>query len=518
MADFNSTVLSYDIHGSQVKVFPVPILLNRAPTVNDQAEEGSVLINTVTDLAYMCTDNALGAAVWRELSQGGGGPGNFSTLTATGATNLNVATANVFNLLTGASTGDVHINDGTGAGTIGIGNTAAGALTLASGAAATLQSALSADDAVIIHASGAAGEVVIRSGTGGVSIAEDADSTLVSIADVVPSAARTVTVSGGTVGSAIADTVDIAPDGVNFAGSSKVVTIASGAVVDGTSQVDIAIGDVTAGQINQVNIATGTGTSDVNIGSTATDTVDLKGVVNINNSINAVTTINGGTSTGDIIIAGASVGLVDIANITPVVNRTVAIASGTMVTGAPISDVLAMANGDLPASAATDQLSRTVNLGVGTVSATTDGAATADLEVNIATGALSDDTTGTATLTLNLGTGASTDAAHITNISTGTRTGAVDKEVNIGSTTTVVNVTGEDVTVTTPAVTAAGTGLGIVCGAEAEIKILAGAGAPVNGTTLAPQGSIYINNTTGGASTTMYLASAANTWVAVTSA
>lgn len=288
----NNLQTSYNISGAQIPVFPVPIVQNRAPGVNDNAIVGTIWINSVTNFAYICTEDVPNASVWREISEGGGG--DFASITTTTGPNSLVTTVNQANAQQMVSNGgtavtmDFHNLSGTGAASMNFESDLGGV---------NIEAGLSAANALVLHASGAAGQTVIRSGTGGIVIGPDNDTTFVDINNIVPIVNRDTIIAGGTLASAVADSVSIASGGVNFLGSIKLVEIATGNVVAGT---------------NRVDIATGTGTSDINIGSTTTDTVDLKGIVNINNSINAAAAINGGTSNGTISIGNAAAGAVTV--------------------------------------------------------------------------------------------------------------------------------------------------------------------------------------------------------------
>lgn len=210
--------------------------------------------------------------------------------------------------------------------TVAIGNTAAGAITVDSGAGIDITSAEAASsDGINLVASAADGGVTVDAGSGGINIGISADCTPISLGDVVPTSARTITIGGGAVATAIADTIDIGPDGANTdAGASKVVTINNGGVTLGTLTTNIAAGAITSGAhtVNiqsgnaaagtvTANISTGTGTKTVNLGNAdASTTLNIDAVTLINDSVNANTSINTGTSTGAITIGNSAAGAI----------------------------------------------------------------------------------------------------------------------------------------------------------------------------------------------------------------
>ena len=232
------------------------------------------------------------------------------------------------------------LNTGTSTGTVTIGNAAAGAIAVDTAAGISLDGATASNftvtgatqdltlssvggsvnigaseaaaDAIVLNASDAAGGVQIQAGSNGILIGNEADCAVIDIGDVVPTSARTITIAGGAVGSAIADTLDLGPDGCTDAGGSKVVNLNSGALVDGTLTTNINSGNVTAGT-HALNLSTGTGTKTVNIGNADVSTTsNVIGPVNINVSHNANTAINSGTSTGTLTLGNSAAGAITI--------------------------------------------------------------------------------------------------------------------------------------------------------------------------------------------------------------
>ncbi len=396
MAFLNSLQTSYNISGNQIQVLPVPFQSESNPTAASWAEIGQVWINTALNTAYICVENVPNAVVWLEITNAGGGAGVFASLVvAPGPVTLNNASAQDVAILDGASSGNITINSDTGTGSVLIGNTAAGAVSLNSGAnsnftvtgafdldltstlgSINLDAGLSGANAIVLNASGANGEVVIRGGSLGVVIAPDDDSAIVDIANVVPVVARDVIIAGGTLASAVTDSVSIAGGGVNFALSEKFVEIASDATDIGTQQVDVLNANMTlatgtnllnlssgsvllgsntvnigagnaASGTNNVNISTGTGggTKVVSIGNAdGLTSVAVNGIVAINNNTNAAVTINDGTSTGAVTIGSATAGAITLDS-----------AAGISIDAATASNFSAAA-GDLTLAAATNSV------------------------------------------------------------------------------------------------------------------------------------------------------------------
>src|SRR5207247_4007751 len=105
------------------------------------------------------------------------------------AINMASSKATASAVILNASAGGVDILAGGGAAKdINITNTS-GSINISAGE--------SVSDAIVIDATGAAGEVQIKAGSAGVSIAPDADTATVGISNVIPTSSRTVTVSGG---------------------------------------------------------------------------------------------------------------------------------------------------------------------------------------------------------------------------------------------------------------------------------------------------------------------------------
>ncbi len=222
-----------------------------------------------------------------------GSGGNFSMTTATAAATMSFGSAAQTGLLTfGLSTAgqNISVGDGinVGAQVISIGNGA-------SGANSTVN---------ILSGIGTAG-------AGTLALGNNTRVTVAGLADIAPAASRTVTVGGGTITTAITDTIDIAPDGATTSASavktlnlnsggvtlgSILTNIATGAVTSGTHTTAIATGNRAAGTM-AVNLLTGTGVKTLNIGNA--DTLTVVNVASKLNLTSAATqlTVKGGAAT-----------------------------------------------------------------------------------------------------------------------------------------------------------------------------------------------------------------------------
>ncbi len=152
--------------------------------------------------------------------------------------------------------------------------------------------------------------------------------TVAGLADAAPAASRTVTVGGGTIITAVTDTIDIGPDGATTSASAnKTVTvnngaltlgtlltnIASGAVTSGTHTTNISTGAVAAGTV-ATNIMTGTGTKTLNVGNADNLTqVNFLGDIRLPTAATKIV-MQGGSATDFIGTATLTAGQVTIAN------------------------------------------------------------------------------------------------------------------------------------------------------------------------------------------------------------
>lgn len=333
----------------------------------------------------------------------------------------------------------------------------------------------SAADAFVVNASGAAGGIQLQAGSSGILIGNQADCAVIDLGDVVPASARTITVSGGTVATAIADTLDLAPDGVDTdAGASKVVNINSGNVTLGTGTTNIASGNRVSGT-HTANLSTGTGTKTVNVGNAdGLTTVNIDAITLINDSINVNTSINTGTSTGTVSIGNAAAGAIALDSGAGI-SLDGAAASNFSVSGAGIDLTLASSGGRVVvdgAEAAADGVRITASDAAG------------GIDIDSGTGGIAVDSTG----------GISLDAAAASNF---TATGAFD--ITLSSTAGSMIIDGGEAAADAVQITAsdAAGGVAVSAGTGGIALSAAGAVSMVPATNSAAGTSLTLNGRVG---------------------
>lgn len=401
------------------------------------ATDGSVYIESQDNFAGAVVLDASDVAGGILLNSGTGGTaltstGNIASSTTLGDINLT------------ADAGDINIEATLGALNFtaggGISYSVTGAIDLdatltshfkVTGAAEDLQ-LQSVGGSVDVLASEAVADAIVISATGasaGIQIAPAATVASVAIANVIPTVARTVTVSGGAVGSAVADTLNLGTGATNFAGASKVVNIATGNNTLGTDTLNLSTG------------SSATGTKAVNIGNVdSLTTITAIGAANINTTGTAATTI-GSTATGGLVdITSATevriepvttltlaptsaVTTIAIGNITPTVDRTTTINGGAVI--AAHIDLVSIAGGGVNTNAGAEK----------EVLIATGATAVGTTRVDIATGNVS----AAGTTNLNMVTGnAPVGTTQVVQFGTGT--GGGTKQINIGGTDSLTTI------------------------------------------------------------------------------
>lgn len=258
-----------------------------------------------------------------------------SSQNASDAVSINASAGGIEIIAVGAAAEDLVLQNTNGSVNVVAGEADAAAVSIqaASGGldadfalSCDIVSSQAAATAISLNASDGAGGVTIAAGTGGLLFGNQADCTTIDVGDIAPTASRTITIAGGTVVTAsVTDLVDIAPDGATTNADSikqvdintgtvaigqSLTNIATGAITSGTHTVGIQTGNAAAGTVT-LNVSTGTGTKTINVGNAdAGTTMNIDGVVAINNNVNANVSINDGTSTGTITIGNTAAGAV----------------------------------------------------------------------------------------------------------------------------------------------------------------------------------------------------------------
>ena len=328
------------------------IVAQRAPGNGDLYNIGQFWIDVPNNDVYTLTSYSGGVPNWESTA---GGAGLFSSIvvdpgptTIVGITNINA----------------------TGAAATTIGN-------VATGGVVTIESSGIVDfstDNLVLDAAQAIIDV-----TTSLTFGNDATISTVDIVNVTPTVARTTTINGGAVITAVADTLTLASGGVNTnAGASKTVNIAPGDNLLGTQVVNIGTGIVDSGT-HDINIGTGTGggTKRVDVGNIdGLTAITEYGTVNINTATSPGATSIGNNSAGGAVaiqstgiisllsndsVAGAisiratgaagtiqiapddTTTEVDIANVVPIATRLTYINNGTVATG--VTDGVYIGNG-----------------------------------------------------------------------------------------------------------------------------------------------------------------------------
>lgn len=292
---------------------------------------GGVDINAAMQINIASSENTADSIVINSSAGGmdilaaGAAGEDIDIVNTAGSININSGEVIATSMVVTSAGGLDFAVAGTGGLDVDMVNTA-GSINITAGEAA-------AADAIVINASAADSGVQIQAGSPGILVGNQADCAVIDLGDIVPTSARTITVAGGTVATAISDTVDIGPDGVDTdAGASKVVNINSGNITLGTGTTNIASGNRVSGT-HTANISTGTGTKTVSLGNAdGLTTFNVDAITLINDSINVDTSINTGTSTGTVAIGNSAATAINLDALTFSIDSTTA--SNITVTGA----------------------------------------------------------------------------------------------------------------------------------------------------------------------------------------
>lgn len=407
--------------------------------------------------------------------------------TATGVQTVNIASGSA---VSGTST--VNISTGLGGGTkkIEMGNSVDSLTTIeqfgtvninTSGTGATTIGS-AAGGAVVIDS---ASTIDIEPATS-LTMADLGTVTTINLGNITPTVNRTTTINGSVVNAAHTDTLNLSTGGVSTnASATKVVNIATGDNLLGTTTVDIATGLAT------------TGTKRIRMGNAdGLTTISELGVVSINTSGPGATTIGSTATGGAVDVKSAGVITVQSADTTgsDILITATAAGGGVVATtdsggfninasGAGVTTIGNVAAGGavaLNSSSSITSLAPNVNLNNSGTGATTIGSATG----------------GAIALVSNT---ASATAIHFTN---NAATGGMTASVGTGN----FNVSGGSISLSTAA-------KGIVF--QAGPTIVSGSGSPDTAVT-APKGSLFLRTNGSGVNDRMYVnTDGATAWTAV---
>jgi trimeric autotransporter adhesin len=352
----------YGVGGPRIGIFPKPVNAQRAPTTADiNYPIGQLWVDNTAGGGVFILQRISGTATWINMGGAGGvfdnltvnpGPttltgnliqsgGSFS-LTGNAASDIGTTGAGI-DLTVQSAAGRVVINGGEAAAdAISINATAVGGgIQTLSGTPGTLisstglinlDSSSAVGNGIIIEASDPAGGVAIRAGMS-VTVVDDDSTALINIGNVTPSVNRDIRLGGGTVITAVTDTIIVGDGGVSTnAAATKVVNIGVGDVLLGTQTINIGTGTAASG-IHDINIGTGTGggtksvnignadnltaftldASSVNIGATAASNFTVTGALDLTlDSTAGSVVIDGGEAVIDAVQLTASNGAVQV--------------------------------------------------------------------------------------------------------------------------------------------------------------------------------------------------------------
>jgi fibronectin-binding autotransporter adhesin len=284
-----------------ISVFNPPVISNRAPTVNDRKAIGTLWVNKLLNNAYIETSVVNSQAQWQEIEIGGGGAGNFSSLTVNpGPTNISTVGSGAVTIGNAANTGLISFQVGTGnfelngnGNTIGIGNDNTpntiliGNVTSGTKVGITGADGTGIGSSAIYLSTSAAGDIQIGATTHTGTIRIGTSTTGESIFIGTGAGANTIGI-GGTGANAI--TIANAQAGGSFSIGALMTTgtISIGGIGAQTGTISIAPG-TGAQTINIANAAAGSKT--INIGAGA-----VANTITVGNETGASTvTLNSGT-------------------------------------------------------------------------------------------------------------------------------------------------------------------------------------------------------------------------------
>lgn len=252
-------------------------------TIGLATQTSNITLGSSTAASSVLIGNGVNTAAQITSIQNGASAGDATVNILSGTATAGVSTVNIGN---GNYAKTVNIATGTLGNTVNVAtgiNSVAQTVNISNGASAA------ASTVNVLSGAGTAGASLLHLG-------DNPAVTTITVGNSLPLASRTTTVSGTAITTAVADTINIGTGGVNTsAGASKVVNIATGALLLGTQTVNIATGtaasgtqtvnvgnadDLTAINLRGTILAPGTLTvSGLLQGSSAVATPQLQGVV-----------------------------------------------------------------------------------------------------------------------------------------------------------------------------------------------------------------------------------------------
>lgn len=503
---------------------PPPIIAVQDPTGSDQAELGTMWVNSATNAYFVLTSNSAGTNIWTAQSAGSttvaslevtGGSGDVLVVDAGGDTRLG---------------GDLTVSgntDMTGSLTVTGNFVANGDFDITDAASISLTSTNNAPQAIYLHANGGTSETVeIRSdqGTGAQSVyllSDVGGVTVEAAGSTSNTAVHLVADSGGfQLDSALTSQINVTGASqnlqLNATGGSIAMTAtqstagaitvsASGA--SGTLVLQGVGGATLEATNNTVAITSGTGAINVGTDSAAH-------TVTVGNNTGATSVVlKGGTAAGGSILIGTTANDVPVTIGSSTGASAILINAGTGGVGVGTNAIAhTVTIGNVTGASA-------VNINTGTAGSTyttTNGAlgfVTGTGAITVGTDAVQKsitigNATGNTAVSVNVGTG---------NLNLGTSATAhatVVGSTTAGSTLALQTPTGTKVVAANGvSITTAGVGVSLPGG----LLVLAGAGAPSAIT--APAGSLYLRSDPAGATSRLYVnTDSSTTWTNVTCA
>jgi len=524
----------YGVGDNLVQIGPRPIVANRAPTTADQAEIGTLWVDTSAGVFYGLASRTSGSSTW--TSTPAAGATTLASLDITGAgTSLDVQNAAGTTVI---SSGTINFDNAGGTTTISGALTVAGTTTLSgdldftSAALIDLTSTLNAAPSIYLHANGGTSEQIrIRSdqGTAVNSILIDSDVGGLTLQSGLASA-DAININAVSGGFDVDAALQINIASAQAAADAIAIQSASGGIdMDGALQINIASSQAAANAV-VIDASDAAGGIDMDCGSGGFDLLATAGAISLDAQLASNLTVTGAGEDLTLASAGGSVLVSSTENAANAirlhanagVSETIQLHSDQG-TGANSVNLLSDVGGitltatglasddaiNLEATAGGIDMDAALQINIASSEAAADAivinASNAAGGIDITTGGGDIDITGgNVTLT---GTTGGADAVLI--LANNGTSDTISIEATQGTGKDAIDlVSAGGVEVTTGAL-AATTGLHLVQGAQTA-AVQVGTGAPSHN---APKGSLYLRTDGSSTSTRAYIATdAVGTW------